>query len=59
MTIKTFDKDGNASVCWLKVNKIKLMTLPRKNLLNLHMTLEDGQEIDYYLSDHERFAIIE
>lgn len=59
MTIRTYDKDGNASVCWRCVKKIKLMTLPRQGLLNLKMTFEDETEIDYYLSEHERFAVIE
>ncbi len=59
MTVRTYDKDGNASVCWSCVKQIKLLTLPRQGLLNLKMTFEDKTEIDYYLSEHERFAVIE
>lgn len=64
MTIRTYDKDGNPNnVCWQGVQKVKLMVIPgtgwRDTLLELHLTFEDGQEVDYYLSEHERFAVIE
>lgn len=64
MTVRTFDKNGEPNnVCWRNVQKIKIMFIPvyslRDTLLELHLTFEDGQEVDYYLSEHERFAIIE
>ena len=59
MTVRTYDKDGNTSVCWRSVKQIKLLSLPRQGLLNLKMTFEDETEIDYYLSEHERFAVVE
>ena len=59
MTVRTFDKDGSPGTCWRCVEKIKIMTFPRQGLLNLKMTFEDGTEIDYYLHEHERFAVIE
>lgn len=59
MTVRTYDKDGKINTCWKDVKKIKLLTLPSQRLMNLNLTLETGEEIDYYLSDHERFAVIE
>ena len=58
MTVRTYDKNGEISTCWRYVKEVKLMTLPRQNLTNLHMFFEDGTELDYYLSEHERFATI-
>lgn len=59
MTVRTYDKNGDISTCWRNVKKITLLTLPRQGLLNLKLTFENGEEIDYYLSEHERFAVIE
>lgn len=64
MTIKTYDKNGEPNnVSWRNVKKIKLMVIPasgcRETLINLHMTFENGEEVDYYLYEHERFAVIE
>lgn len=59
MTVKTYDKDGKINTYWKNVKKIKLLTLPSQRLMNLNLTLETGEEIDYYLSDYERFAVIE
>lgn len=59
MIIRIFDKNGEPGTCWRNVEKIKLLTLPRQQLLNLNMTTKDGQEIDFYLSDYDRFGVIE
>lgn len=64
MTIRTYDKHGRQNnICWHNVEKIKLMVIPGRGysdtLVNLHMTFSGGQELDYYLSEHERFAVIE
>ncbi len=64
MTIKTYDKNGELNnVSWRNVKKIKLLAITARSindtLLNLHMTFENGEEVDYYLSEHERFAVIE
>lgn len=64
MTIRMYDKNGNQNnICWRNVEKIKLLVIPGRGfsdtLLNLHMTFSSGKELDYYLSEHERFAVIE
>lgn len=59
MIVRIFDKNGEPGTCWRNVARIKLLTLPRQQLLNLNMTMEDGQVIDFYLSDYDRFAVIE
>lgn len=64
MTIRTFDKNGEPNnICWRNVQKIKIMTIPgscwRDTLIEIHMTFEDGQEARIYLSEYDRFAVIE
>lgn len=61
MTVRTHEKDGDITNCFRQVKEIKVMFVPdrgRVGLLNLNMTFKDGSEIDYYLSENERFATI-
>lgn len=64
MTIRTYDKNGNCNnVSWHNVKKIRIMAIPgvcwSDTLIELHMTLDDDQEVEWYLSKDERFAVIE
>lgn len=61
MTVKTYEKDGEITNCFRQVKEIKVMFVTgrgRVGLLNLNMTFKDGTELDYYLSENERFATI-
>lgn len=58
MKITTFDKNGEPNVVFRRVKTFKIMFVPER-LLNLNITFEDGEETDYYLSQDERFAVVE
>lgn len=61
MTVKTYDKDGSVSNCFINVENITLLFITgrcKEALLNLKIKFKDGSELDYYLSEHERFATI-
>lgn len=63
MVITIFDKNGKLKKQINNVVKIKTMYLNDgmlyDTLLNLQIELENGQIIEYYLSEYDRFAIIE
>ena len=63
MVIRTFDKNGEPGTCFRNVESVKLMVIPAysisETLLNLCMTVKGGETIDFYLSGHERFAVID
>ena len=63
MIITIFDKNGEFKKQINNVIKIKTMYLNNgmvyETLLNLQIELENGQIIEYYLSEYDRFAIIE
>lgn len=63
MTITIFTKDGEPTTQINNVAKIQTMYLNRRTigetLLNLQIELESGETVEYYLSDYDRFAIIE
>lgn len=61
MTVRTYEKDGEITNCFRQVKEIKVMFVTgrgRVGLLNLNMTFKDGTELDYYLSENERFATV-
>ncbi len=61
MTVRTYEKDGDITNCFRQVKEIKVMFVTGRGgagLLNLNMTFKDGSELDYYLSENERFATI-
>ena len=61
MTVRTYEKDGDITNCFRQVKEIKVMFVSgrcNEGLLNLNMTFKDGSELDYYLSENERFATI-
>ena len=61
MTVRTYEKDGNITNCFRNVKEIKVMFITGRGnvgLLNLNMAFKDGSELDYYLSEDERFATI-
>ena len=61
MTVKIFEKDGNITNCFHHIKEIKIMLVSggcKETLLSLNMTFKDGSELDYYLSEDERFATI-
>lgn len=61
MTVRTYEKNGDITNCFRKVKEIKVMFITGRGnvgLLNLNMTFKDGSELDYYLSEDERFATI-
>lgn len=61
MTVRTYEKDGDITNCFRQVKEIKVMFVSgrcKEGLLNLNMTFKDGSELDYYLSENERFATI-
>ena len=61
MTVRTYEKDGDITNCFRQVKEIKVMFVSgrcKEGLLNLNMAFKDGSELDYYLSENERFATI-
>ena len=63
MVITIFDKNGELKKQINNVVKIKTMYLNDgmlyETLLNLQIELENGDIMEYYLFDYDRFAIIE
>ena len=61
MTVRTYEKDGDITNCFRQVKEIKIMFVSgrtKEGLLNLNISFKDGSELDYYLSENERFATI-
>ena len=61
MTVSTYEKSGDNTNFFKNVEQIKIMFVSGRcgeGLLALNMTFKDGSELDYYLSEYERFAII-
>ena len=56
MTVRTYEKDGDITNCFRSVKEISIRC--KEGLLNLYMTFKDGTEVDYYLSENERFATV-
>lgn len=60
MTVRTYKSDGDTTNCFRQVKEIKVMFAQSRHvpLLNLNMTFKDGTNLDYYLSEDERFATV-
>lgn len=58
MTVRTHTDKGDITNCFRQVKEIKVMFAQGRHvpLLNLNMTFKDGTNLDYYLSEDERFA---
>lgn len=63
MQVTIFTQNGDPTVSINHVARIKTMYIDGATsyamLLNLQLELENGEELEYYLSDFDRFAIIE
>lgn len=63
MQVTIFTKNGDPTASVNHVVKVKTMYIEGvgsyDTLLDLQLELENGEELEYYLSDFDRFAIIE
>ena len=59
MDLKTFDRTGEIETELKDVSKINMTVLPNGAVFSLKINHTNGEEIEHFLSDSERYIVIE